>query len=162
MSVFKKHLLVTLNLSLPENLCPSHNTSSKKVAENYCLRGINSCISDKKTAYVWDKLRESCKTKSRTKWQDSVESDSYFRALGVEKSVTRDGHGTKDDSLWNLQRCTCQIFRRRALETKGALDGMTIGGDEECDSPCLCPKYFISRSGVVFSSFEEVRATFVL
>ncbi|XP_028398999.1 uncharacterized protein LOC114522505 [Dendronephthya gigantea] len=153
-SVFKKHLLVTLNLSLPESLCDSYYTNGD-TTESSCLRGINSCItSNKKATQIWDNLRGSCRIKSRTKWHDSVESDFFFRALGVEKSTTRDGHVVKDDPLWNLQRCTCKEFRNNAFENKRALNEI-IGDEEECNSPCLCPRYFISRSGVVFGSFEE-------
>ena len=155
--VFRKHLLVTLNPSIPENIYDNDNdNNNEQITEKFRLNEIstfNKNVQSEKTVEIWAKLRKSCKAKSRTQWQDSLENTNFLQTLGVEKS-TSSNEKDRDVSLYRLQRCTCKDFRD-ANKNEERLDEI-IDSDDECLSPCLCPKYFIAKSGLVFGSLEEV------
>ena len=155
-SVIKKHLLLKLNSSISENLETKDNNNGQKT-EKPCLdkiSALNENLQSVNTADLWDKLKKCCKTKSRTPWQRSLANDFFLESLKVEKKSTSCEDRNRVVSIWNLQRCECKGLRETKTNEE-SLDEM-IESDEDCDSPCLCPKYFISKSGLVFGSLEEV------
>ena len=105
---------------------------------------------------LWPKpLWEKCcgQNHARTPWQRSLANDFFLKALKVEKQSTSCEDRNRVVSIWNLQRCQSRDLRETKINEK-SLDKM-MESDEECDSPCLCPKYFISKPGLVFGSLEE-------
>jgi hypothetical protein len=154
--VFRKRLLVKLTPSVSENLYGNDNIN-KQLMEKPCVNQINTLnenFQSEKTREVWTKLRKSCDTKSRTRWQDSLENGFFLKTLEVEKKSTSSDDKNRDVFMYNLQRCSCKDLRDKNKD-QGRFYKMK-DRDEECSSPCLCPKYFISKSGVVFGSLEEV------
>ena len=136
-----------------ESTCYRENKNEKLEKSSLNNFGISNFSSDS-TAQIWDKLKECCKAKARTHWPNSCANGYFLQSLRVlKKPVCFDEE--RDISLWNLQRCTCKKYRRTSKELDETLEKL-VESDEECESPCLCPKYFISKSGLVFGSHEEV------
>ena len=113
-------------------------------------------FSSEKTLNVWEKLKESCKSKSRIHWEVSLENSFFLKTLAIEKKLTNCDEDS-DASMFNLKRCSCVDLGKKInrIENGEILDAR-LDTDEQCCSPCLCPKYFISKSGLVFASLEEV------
>ena len=155
-SIIKKHLLEKLNPSTSENLHAKDNNNEQKT-EKPCSDEISALYENfqsENTADLWDKLKKCCKTKPRTPWQRSMANDFFLKTLKVEKKSISCEDRNRVVSIWNLQRCQCKdLIKTDKYEERS--DEM-MESDEECDSPCLCPKYFISKSGLVFGSLEEV------
>jgi hypothetical protein len=145
-------LRVKLNPSISENFYAKEN--NEEISENQCaieISTLNENFQSENTADIWNKLRKRCKTKSRTPWQDSLANGFFLKTLEVEKKSTNCDDKNRVFSEWNLQRCKCKDLKDREENEDEIIDS-----GEEWESPCLCPKYFISKSGLVFGSFEEV------
>ena len=150
------------NPSLPGNIKGFYNTNNRKTAEERCLNKAStlSDFSSEKTLKVWEKLKESCKSKSKTHWEESLENSFFLKSLTIEKKSTN-WNENRDAAIFNLKRCSCKDVSRETnkIENEDILDATTMKNEdnnEECCSPYLCPKYFISKSGLVFASLEEV------
>ena len=154
----KNYSVPKLNLSLHENIKGYYNANNRKITEERCLDKAStlSDFSSEKTLKVWEKLKESCKSKSRTHWEESLENSFFLKSLTIEKKPTN-WNENSDAAIFNLKRCSCKDVSRETnkIENEDILDAQ-IDNNEECCSPCLCPKYFISKSGLVFASLEEV------
>ena len=154
-SVFEKHTLTKLDHGFFDCL-EKDSDNDKQMNWRKCLNEYRSLdkFSNEKTQKVWIELKKRCRSKSRIRWQDSLENDFFLKTLAVEKKSATYFDKNRDVSEFNLQRCTCKEFEDRN-KNKEILHE-TIESDEECSSPCFCTKYFISKSGLVFGSFEEV------
>lgn len=155
--VFKNNFLPTLNQNITQVVYDKIN--NKKQEEEQTLNAIDrfdTKFKSERTRKIWKKLEKSCTSKSRTRWKDSLEGTYFLQVLHVDKRfISCEAKENEKISKYHVQPCNCMDFRA-TNENMKKLDSLT-GSDEECNSPCCCPKYFTSKSGLVFESLDEVR-----